>query len=107
MMTVVKNNFVTVDSFPSSMWVSLRKTLIRKLVYVKFPDQTSWIKAEDYIAGLLNDDQKLTIENTDQVIKVFENCAFRVIEPTTTVLLTDASHDDNPEMVTMSLSSLR
>ncbi len=35
------------------------------------------------------------------VIKVFENCASREIESTTTVLLTDASHDDNPEMVTM------
>ncbi len=43
----------------------------------------------------------LTIENTDQAIKVFENSTSRVIEPTTTVLLAGVSHDDNPEMVTM------
>ncbi len=43
----------------------------------------------------------LTIENTDQPIKVFENCASMAIEPTTTFLLAGASHDDNPEMVTM------
>ncbi len=89
------------------MWVSLRQTLTHKLAYVKFPDQASWIKVEDYIAGLLNDDQILTIENTDQTIKVFENCSSRKIEPTTTVLLAGDSHDDNPEMVTMRLSSLR
>jgi hypothetical protein len=101
MMTVVKSNFVTVDSFTSSMWASLRQALIRKLAHVKSPDQTTWIKVEYYIAGLLQDDQILTIENTDQVIKVFENCASRALEPTTTVLFTGASHDDNPEMVTM------
>jgi hypothetical protein len=71
MMTVVKSNFVTVDSFASSMRVSLRQALIHKLVHVKSPDQDTWINAEDYIAGLLNDDQMLTIENTDQSIKVF------------------------------------
>jgi hypothetical protein len=107
MMTVVKSNFVTVDSFSSSMWASLRQALIHKLVHVKSPDQAAWIKAEDYIAGLLNDDQMLTIENTDQTIKVFENCASRAIEPTTTFLLTGASHDDNPEMVTMRVSWAR
>jgi hypothetical protein len=97
MVTVVKSNFVTVDSFASSMWASLRQALIRKLAHVKSPDQATWIKSEDYIA----DDQMLTIENTDQAIKVFENCASRAIDPTTTVLLAGASHDDNPEMVTM------
>jgi hypothetical protein len=35
MMTVVKINFVTVDSFASSMRTSLRQALIRKLVHVK------------------------------------------------------------------------
>ncbi len=104
MMTVVKSDFVTVDSFSSSMRSSLRQTLIHKLAHVKSPYQASWIKVEDYIAGLLNDDQILTIENTDQTIKVFENCAFREIESTTTFLLTGASHDDNPEMVTMRVS---
>ena len=107
MMTVVKSNFVTVDSFSSSMWASLRQALIHKLVHIKSPDQAAWIKAEDYIAGLLDDDQMLTIENTDQTIKVFENCASRAIEPTTTFLLTGASHDDNPEMVTMRVSWAR
>ncbi len=101
MMTVVKSNFVTVDSFASSMRASLRQALIHKLAYVKSPDQAAWIKSEDYIAGLLNDDQMLSIENTDQAIKLFENYASRAIEPTTTVLLSGASHDDNPEMVTM------
>jgi hypothetical protein len=43
----------------------------------------------------------ISIENTDQALKVFENYESRAIEPTTTVLLTGASHDDNPEMVTM------
>ncbi len=43
-MTVVKSNFVTVDSFTSSMWASLRQALIHKLVHVKSPDQVAWIK---------------------------------------------------------------
>jgi hypothetical protein len=33
MMTVMKSNFVTVDSFDSSMRVSLRQTLIDRCVY--------------------------------------------------------------------------
>jgi hypothetical protein len=101
MMTVVKSNFVTVDSFASSMWSFLRQDLIRKLAHVKSTDQDTWIKTEDYIAGLLNDVQILTIENTDQTIKVFENCASRAIKTNTSVLLAEASHDGNPEMVTM------
>jgi hypothetical protein len=97
MMTVVKSNFVIVDSFASSMWTSLRQALIRKLAHVKSPDQAVWIKTEDYIAGLLNDDQMQTIQNTDQTIKVFENCTFRTIEPTTKVLVADTSHDGHHE----------
>ena len=73
MTTVVKSNFVTVDSFLLSMRASLRQALIRKLAHVKSPDQAAWMKAEDYIAGLLNDDQMLTIETTDHAIKIFEN----------------------------------
>ena len=73
MTTVVKSNFVTVDSFLLSMRASLRQALIRKLAHVKSPDQAAWMKAEDYIAGLLNDDQMLTIETTDHTIKIFEN----------------------------------
>jgi hypothetical protein len=44
----------------------------------------------------------LTIENTDQSIKIFENYASRAIDPNATVLLAGASYDDNLEMVTMS-----
>ena len=58
MMTVVKSNFVTVDSFLLSMRASLRQALIRKLAYVKSPDQAAWMKTEDYIAYLLNADDR-------------------------------------------------
>ena len=85
MTAVVKSNFVTVDSFLLSMRASLRQALIRKLAHVKSPDQAAWMKAEDYIAGLLNDDQMLTIETTDHAIKIFENCASRAIEPNTSL----------------------
>ncbi len=54
-----------------SVW---RETLIHKLAHVKSSDQPGWIKTEDRIGDLLNDDQMLTIENTDQTIKTFENC---------------------------------
>jgi hypothetical protein len=67
----------------------------------KSADQAAWIKAEDHIAGLLNDDQMLTMENTDQSIKKYETYAARVIDTNTTVLLASASNDDNPEMVVM------
>ncbi len=97
MTAVVKSNFVTVDSFLLSMWTSLRQDLIHKLAHVKSPDQAAWMKAEDYIGGLLNDDQMLTIETTDHTIKIFENCASRAIEPNTTVLLAGASNDDTVE----------
>jgi hypothetical protein len=50
---------------------------------------------------LLNDDQMLVIENTDQTMKTFENCASRVIEPNTTVLLVVVSNDDTPVLVTL------
>ena len=59
------------------------------------------MKAEDYITGLLNDDQILTIETTDHAIKIFENCASRAIEPNTTVLLAGASNDDTAEVMAM------
>jgi hypothetical protein len=94
MMSVMKSNFVTV-------WSSLRHALIHKLAHVKSADQASWIKTEDHIAGLLNDDQMLTIENTDKAIKTYENYASRAIETNTTVLLADVSNDDNPEVVAL------
>jgi hypothetical protein len=101
MMAVVKSNFFMVDSFNSSMRVSLRQALIRKLAHVKSADQDAWIKTEDHIAGLLNDDQMLTIENTDQAVKTYENYASRAIETNTTVLLAGASNHDSPEVVAL------
>ena len=100
-MSVVKSNFVTVDSFLLSMWACLRQTLIHKLKHVKSSDQAVWIKTEDHITDLLNDDQMLTIENTDQTIKKYETYVVRVIDTNTTVLLVGAFNDDNPEMVTL------
>jgi hypothetical protein len=64
MMAVVKSNFVTVDTFPLFMWVSLRQDLMRKRAQVKSADQEACMKAEDHVADLLNNDQMLTIENT-------------------------------------------
>ncbi len=44
----------------------------------------------------------LTIENTDQAMKTFENYASWAIEPNTTVLLAGASNDDDtPEVVAL------
>ena len=40
----------------------------------------------------------LTIETTDHVIKIFENCASRAIEPNT-VLRAGASNDDTAELL--------
>jgi hypothetical protein len=52
---------------------------------------------------LLNDDQILTIENTDQTIKTFEKYVSRTIESNTTVLLAGASNEDTPEVVTLNV----
>ncbi len=57
--------------------------------------------SEDHIAGLSNDDQMLTMENTNQTIKKYETYSVMVIDTNTTVLLADASNHDNPEMVAM------
>jgi len=45
------------------------------------------MKAEDHVAGLLNDHQMPTIENTDQVIKKYETYAVRMIDTKTTDLV--------------------
>ena len=50
---------------------------------------------------LLNDDQMLTIENTDQVIKKHVTYETRMIDTKTTVLLGDTSNDDTPEVLTL------
>ena len=61
MMSVVKCNFVTVDSFLLFMCATLCEDLMRKLAHVKSNDQEVWMKEEDHVDGLLNDDQMLTI----------------------------------------------
>ena len=76
-------------------------------MHAKSADQVAWIKVEDHITGLLNDDQMLTMENTDQDIKKHETYAARVIDTNTTVFLADASNDANPEMAASESSSLR
>ena len=53
---------------------------------------------------LLNDDQMLTIENTDQVIKKHVTYVTRMIDTKTTVLLGDTSNDDTPEVLLKSSS---
>ena len=50
------------------MRVSLRQALISKLSKAG-KDMEAWGTAEDHIAGLLNEDQMLTLENTDATIK--------------------------------------
>jgi hypothetical protein len=45
----------------------------------------------------------LTIENTDQTIKTFENYVSRTIESNTTVLLAGASNEDTPEVVALNV----
>ncbi len=42
------------------------------------------------VAVLFNDDQMLTIENTDQSIKKYETYAIRMIDTKTTVLLPES-----------------
>ena len=78
------------------MWVSLRQDLMCKLAHFKTADQEAWMKAEVHVAGLLNDDQILTIENTDQDIKKYETYAARMIDTKTTVLLAELA----PRMTT-------
>ena len=71
------------------MRVSLREDLMCKLAYFKTADQEAWMKADVHVAGLLNDDQILTIENTDQDIKKYETNTVRIIDTKTTVLLAE------------------
>ena len=59
----MKSNFVPVDSFLLFMWASLRQALMRMLAHVKSADQEAWMKAEDHVTDLLNDDQMLIIKN--------------------------------------------
>jgi hypothetical protein len=65
-------NFGKVDSLMVFMRASLRQAFIAKLSKVG-KDKEAWGKAEDHLAGLLNEDQMLTIENTDAAIKKFQS----------------------------------
>ena len=60
------------QQFMVFMRASLRQALIAKLSKVG-KDKEALGKAEDHLAGLLNEDQMLTIENTDAAIKKFES----------------------------------
>ena len=72
MTRTIENNFVKVDSLMVFMRASLRQSLIAKLSKVG-KDMEAWGKAEDHLAGLLNEDQMLTIADTDAVIKKCES----------------------------------
>jgi hypothetical protein len=72
MTKTIEKNFVKVDSLMVFMRASLRQALIAKLSKVG-KDKEAWGKAEDHLAGLLKEDQMLTIENTDAAIKKFES----------------------------------
>jgi hypothetical protein len=72
MTKTIEKNFVKVDSLMVFMRASLRQALIAKLSKVG-KDKETWGKAEDHLAGLLNEAQMLTIENTDAAIKKFES----------------------------------
>jgi len=54
------------------MCASLRQALIAKLSKVG-KDKEAWGKADDHLAGLLNEDQMMTIADTDAVIQKFES----------------------------------
>ena len=74
MTRTIENNFVKVDSLMVFMRASLRRALISKLSKVTVgKDKEAWGKAEDHLAGLLNEDQMLTIADTDAAIKKFES----------------------------------
>ena len=60
MTKTIEKNFVKVDSLMGFMRASLRQALITKLSKVG-KDKEAWGKAEDHLAGLLNEDQMLTI----------------------------------------------
>ena len=60
------------QQFMVFMRASLRQALIAKLSKVG-KDKEALGKAEDHLAGLLNEDQMLTIADTDAAIKKFES----------------------------------
>ena len=71
MTKTIEKNFVKVDILMVFIRPSLRKALITKLSKVG-KDKEAWGKAEDHLAGLLNEDQMLTIADTDVDLKKCE-----------------------------------
>ena len=84
------------------MCVSLRQSLIVKLSKVG-QDREAWDKAADHLAGLLNEDQMLILENTDVVIKKFESHMQRatIENKTDLVAITTTTTTDNLEIITL------
>ena len=72
MTKTIEKNFVKVDGLMVFMRASLRQDLIAKLSKVG-KDKEALGKAEDHLAGLLNEDQMLTIADTEAAIKKFES----------------------------------
>jgi hypothetical protein len=98
MTKTIEKNFVKVDSLMVFMSVSLRQALITKLSKVG-NDMEAWVKVEDHLAGLLNEDLMLTIENTDAVIKKFEShIQWTTIENKTDLVATTT---DNLEIIVL------
>ncbi len=94
----IEKNFVKVDSLMVFMSVSLRQTLITKLSKVG-NDMEAWVKVEDHLAGLLNEDLMMTIENADAVIKKFESHIQRTTIENKTGLV--ATTTDNLEIIAL------
>jgi hypothetical protein len=94
MTKTIEKNFVKVDNLMVFMSVSLRQVLIDKLSKVG-KDKEAWGKDEDHLAGLLNEDQMLTITDTDTDLKKCEIHIQRVTIENKTDLVattTDTQH---------------
>ena len=98
MTKTIEKNFVKVDSLMVFMLASLRQPLIAKLSKVG-KDKEAWGKAEDHLAGLLNEDQMLTIADTDASIKKFETHIQRVTIETEVGLVDTTT--DNLEIIAL------
>jgi hypothetical protein len=80
------------------MRASLRQALIAKLSKVG-KDMEAWGKAEDHLAGLLNEDQMLTIADNDAAIKKFESHIQRATIENKAGLVTTTT--DNLEIIAL------
>jgi hypothetical protein len=102
MTKTIEKNFVKVDSLVFFMRASLRQALIAKLSKVG-KGREAWGKAEDHLAGLLNEDQMLTLEITDAVIKKFESHMQRatIKNKEGLVAITTTTTTDNLEIIAL------